>query len=55
MEEIYNLDQIDGNATDMDIVIDYIEAEKTRLKNGEKWKQKKENEKDERDRDDKED
>lgn len=39
MQEIYNIDQIDGNATDMDVVIDYIEAEKARLKDGGKWKQ----------------
>jgi hypothetical protein len=36
MQEIYNIDQIDGNATDMDLVINYIEAEKERIKRGEK-------------------
>lgn len=54
MQEIYNIDQIDGNATDMDIVIDYIEAEKARLKNGEKWKQRKESQ-EEKDKDEKDD
>ncbi len=36
IQEIYNLDQIDGNATDMDVVVEYIEAEKARLRNGTK-------------------
>ncbi len=34
MQEIYNLDQIDESAADMDLVINYIEAEKLRIKNG---------------------
>ena len=34
IEQIYNLDQIDSDPADLDLVVNYINAEKERLKKG---------------------